>query len=405
MNIVHINATDARGGAAIACTRHSEAMNTVGLDSKIIVANNFRGINRILKSCYFRINSKREAKLNATANFSLMDFGMPLYKNPVVKNADIVFLHWICANTLSINGVEKILQLGKPTFWYMHDMFPFTGGCHYALSCTGYIHQCLNCPQISNDAYREKAAKQLVRKIDHWRHYLNLEFVAPSSWEAECAKKSALCKGHKIHVVPNILNTDIYKPIYNNNEAKAFFGLNPQKKTVLFSATRIGSPYKGAKYARECLKMLDSDRYEGLVMGRADMDFISDLPIRVVQTGFLSDDYLIAKAYNACDTFLMTSIAESFGQVVLEAMACGKPCIGFPTGGVLDLILHKKTGYLTRDYNPLELKEGIEWLFSDGERYKCISSFARDQILRNNSYDKVLNIHSELKPYINERIN
>ena len=168
----------------------------------------------------------------------------------------------------------------------------------------------------------------------------------------------------------------------------------------MFGATRISSPYKGANFAAECLNMLDPNRYEGLVIGRADADFISNLSIHVVQTGFLTEDKLIAAAYNACDTFIMTSIAESFGQVVLEAMSCGKPCVGFPTGGVVDLIRHNKSGYLTQGYDASELKAGIEWLFSDEERYNRLSHAARRQILNENSFAKVLEIHSELKPYL-----
>lgn len=397
MKIVHINATDARGGAAIGMMRHNESMIRAGLDSKVITANHPIGFDKILGSLYFRVNSRREAKLQSIANFSLMNFGMSLHKNPIVREADVIFLHWVCANTLSIKGVEHILKLGKPTFWYMHDMFPFTGGCHYALDCNGYMGNCDSCPQIANTSYKNTAAKQLMEKIRYWSKYSNLEFVAPSVWEADCARQSALCVGHKIYVAANLIDTDIYKSM---ECTKAVFGLDPNKRTILFGATRIGSPYKGALYAHECLSMLDSDRYEGLVIGKADMDFISDLPIHVVQTGFLNNDLDIAKAYNACDTFLMTSIAESFGQVVAEAMACGKPCVGFPTGGVLDLIKHERNGFLTLNYDAKELKSGIEWLFKDEKRYHKLSENARLQILNNNSYHNVLKVHSELQPFI-----
>lgn len=178
-----------------------------------------------------------------------------------------------------------------------------------------------------------------------------------------------------------------YLQAYRHRRKTAIW-IGPKEKTILFGATRISSPYKGANFAAECLNMLDPNRYEGLVIGRADADFISNLSIHVVQTGFLTEDKLIAAAYNACDTFIMTSIAESFGQVVLEAMSCGKPCVGFPTGGVVDLIRHNKSGYLTQGYDASELKAGIEWLFSDEERYNRLSHAARRQILNENSLRK-----------------
>lgn len=398
VKIVHINATDNRGGASIACYRHSEAMNKAGLNSNIVVANHPKGLLKILRSLYFRINLPRERKLQSLANFSLMDFGMPLYRIPAIREADIIYLHWICANTLSIRGVEEILKLGKPTFWYMHDMFPFTGGCHHALGCNGYKNNCTNCPQILNESQKCRASKQLQEKISRWRKYSNLEFVSPSVWEAQCAIESSLCKDHKIHVAPNLLDTGKFYPL--EFDTKSDFGLDPNKKTILFGASRIASPYKGAEHIKKCLMMLDSSRYEGLVMGNADMDFISDLPINVVQTGYLSDERDIVRAYNACDTFVISSIAESFGQVVAEAMACGKPCVGYPTGGVIDLISHQTNGFLTHNYRAEELADGIGWMFSDDKRYRILSEAARTYIVSNFSYDVALEKHPELLPYI-----
>lgn len=398
VKIVHINATDKRGGAAIACARLNEALIRAGIQSSMVVANHPSGINRILRSLFYRINNPRERRLRPTANFSLMNFGLPIYKSQLVQEADIIFLHWVCANTLSIHGIEKILELGKPTFWFMHDMFPFTGGCHYAMSCNGYKLSCANCPQIRNDSHKELAYEQLKHKIKHWKRHANLEFISPSKWEAECAKNATLCEGHYIHIAGNLLDTEVYRPL--NMDCKNFFGLNKNKKTILFGATRINSPYKGAKYAHECLSLLDPNQFEGLVIGDVDLNFISDLPIKVVHTGFLSKDSDIAMAYNACDTFLMTSIAESFGQVVSEAMACGKPCVVFPTGGVVDLVHHEKTGYVTDSYNVSELKAGIDWLFSNKDRYEQLSKSCRQHILRYNSFNQVLNIHTELRPYL-----
>lgn len=397
MKIVHVNATDRRGGAAIAMMRHNEALCRAGYDSQIVVANGYSGIYRILRSLYYRINIKKENALNSKANFSLMNYGMPIHKHPKVREADVIFLHWVCANSLSIDGVEKILKLGKPTFWYMHDMFPFTGGCHYALDCNGYIKDCSNCPQIQNQTYKGVASKQLLSKIAHWGKYSNLEFISPSTWEADCARKSTICQGHEIHIAPNVIDTDVYHPIESTKEK---YGLNPNKKTILFGATRINSPYKGAQFAHDCLKLLDPNKYEGLVIGNADTDFISDLPIKVVQTGFLYNDEDIVRAYNACDTFIMTSIAESFGQVVAEAMACGKPCVGFPTGGVTDLIKHKDNGYLTSTINAYELKNGLDYIFEDQRRYNSLSYQSRRLIELYFSYNNISSIHNELIPYL-----
>lgn len=404
MKIVHINASDVGGGAAIASKRHAEAMRQAGIDSCVLVAYSSShskvvckphwGWRSLLQLYYSAKRIKLNKKLSPIGTFSVMQDGMPLYDNAFIRKADVIFLHWINNETLSLKGVKKILDFGKPTFWYMHDMFPITGGCHHALDCQGYKTDCKDCPLIQNSSCKKVAEKQLKKKIKTLSQYKNLSFVTPSIWLGNCVENSALAINHKVFVVPNVINTNIYKPI--NMDAKSMFGLDPQKKTILFGVANRKSVYKGAEYAHECLKRLDPSKYEGLIIGNTNEDFINDIPMRIVETGYLGDDISLCMAYNACDTFIITSMAENYPNVVLEAMSCGKPCVGFRTGGIPDLIHHKTTGYLTEEKTVDELLQGIEWLFEDSIRYQTLSESARKQILENNSYERVLDIHKEL---------
>lgn len=85
-------------------------------------------------------------------------------------------------------------------------------------------------------------------------------------------------------------------------------------------------------------KDVGPQKYEGLIIGHAPSDFVKDLDLRIVETGYLNDNLSLTLAYNACDTFIIPSVAENYPNVVLESMACGKPCVGFNTGGIPDLI-------------------------------------------------------------------
>lgn len=158
MKVVHINTMDCGGGAAIACSRHCEAMIKAGCESCMLVVSKTghqtfvpysRWGWRSLLSTYYRVMSrKRINKLKATGEFSIMHYGYPFHKVQSVRDADVIFLHWVNGSALSIKGIERILKLGKPTFWYMHDMFPITGGCHHSLFCDGYANDCSNCPLV-----------------------------------------------------------------------------------------------------------------------------------------------------------------------------------------------------------------------------------------------------------------
>ena len=333
------------------------------------------------------------SSLKATGSFSVMQYGHSFDRIKEVKEADIIFLHWVNQNTLSIKGVEHILRMGKPTYWYMHDMFPITGGCHHSLGCEGFQNKCTDCPLIKNK--KSIASKQLQSKLKHWAKYKNLEFITPSTWLGSCVEKSILAKGHRVHVVPNVIDTNLFKPL--PFDTKVMFGLNPKKKTLLFSADLSGSVYKGSQYTIDCLKRLDPNEFEGLIIGNMPKGLQEEVPIKVIATGYLMDSLSLVLAYNACNTVLISSVAENYPNVVLEAMACGKPCIGFKTGGIPDLICDKETGLLTAENTSDSLLNAINTMFQDGILYKRMGDAARKMIETNNAYKKMRDIYKEIK--------
>ncbi len=396
MKIVHITSYDMGGGAPIATCRHCEAMIQNGLDAKVLtlsktshkpyVIKYHLGIRNFFPIIYSVLHDKKVKQMNPVGTFSIMKYGLPLYKDEVVREADVLFLHWVNHNTLSIKGIEKILELGKPTYWYMHDAFPITGGCHHPMSCQQFEKKCIGCPLVEKG--KEMATRQLHGKIVHWGKYKNLEFVTPSNWLADCVRRSALANGHKVHVIPNLIDTELFKPL--NFSTKEMIGLNPNKRTILFSADLSGSIYKGSQYTIECLKLLDPEKYEGLIIGNMPKGLQEIVPMRLVSTGYLMDSLSLVVAYNACDTFIISSIAENYPNVVLEAMACGRPCVGFNTGGIPDLIHHLKDGIIVSNHSGGGLQEGLNLLFDDKERYESFSKNARQSIINNNSYSNCL---------------
>jgi glycosyltransferase involved in cell wall biosynthesis len=56
----------------------------------------------------------------------------------------------------------------------------------------------------------------------------------------------------------------------------------------------------------------------------------------------------LARAYASSDVFLFPSTTDTFGNVILEALACGLPCVVSDQGGPKDLIAHGQTGFITR---------------------------------------------------------
>lgn len=393
MKVVHINTNDLGGGAAIAASRHCEAMIRNGIDAKMITLTKgshkpyikkiHLGIRALLTFVFTFLHGRLLKNIKPTGTFSVMCYGHPFYKDRDVRDADVIFIHWVNSNCLSIKGVENILKLGKPTVWYMHDMFPITGGCHHSLDCDGYKSDCKNCPLVNGNC-KGVALKQLKTKMKHWKKYQNLSFVTPSNWLASCVKVSALAQGHEVKVIPNTIDTDLFKPL--PFDTKVMFGLDSCKKTILFSADLSGSIYKGFQYTIDCLKCLDPNKYEGLIIGNMPKGLQEQVPIKVISTGYLMDSLSLVLAYNACDTVLISSIAENYPNVILEAMACGKPCVGFDIGGISDLIVNGESGYLCNELSSDKIKTNLETLLNNNECYLTLSSNARQQIIKNNSF-------------------
>lgn len=393
MKVVHINTNDLGGGAAIASSRHCEAMIRSGIDAKMVtltkgshkpyVKKLHLGFRTLLTYVFTFLHNRLLKRISPIGTFSVMHYGHPFHKDKDVREADLIVIHWVNKNCLSIKGIEKILKLGKPTIWYMHDMFPITGGCHHSLGCNGYKNACTDCPLV-NSRCKDIAANQLKAKQKHWKKYQNLIFATPSNWLASCARESALAQGHEVRVIPNTIDTELFKPL--PFDTKIMFGLDSSKKTILFSADLSGSVYKGSQYTIDCLKRLDPNEFEGLIIGNMPKGLQEAVPIKVIATGYLMDSLSLVLAYNACDTVLISSIAENYPNVILEAMSCGKPCVGFNIGGIPDLIKEGETGCIASLKSVDELNEKLLSLIKK-ENYDILSNNSRNKVLSENGYN------------------
>lgn len=93
--------------------------------------------------------------------------------------------------------------------------------------------------------------------------------------------------------------------------------------------------------------------------------------------------------YNGSDIFVMASRLESFGIVYAEAMACGLPVVGTSTGGIPEIIVNGKCGYLVPPDNPVELAKYLSILLTDAKKRKTFGSYGRKIIKSKFNIDKI----------------
>ncbi len=389
MKVVHLSTSDLDGGAARAAHRLHQGMLDIDIGSQMLVRAKLGEDETVVanKTVVARFGSKLDSlplkryPQRQSALFSTEWFPDSVVSRLKQLDPDVVNLHWICNGFMQIESLPKF---NKPIVWTLHDMWPLTGGCHYTQMCDRYLNNCGNCPQLNSQKLFDLSYDILSRKLKAWRD-LDLTLVTPSQWLADCARASKLFRQSRVEVIPNGIDTDLYRPI-NKKTARAALNLPQDKRLVLFGAgSSSGDLRKGFRYLLSALQQLDATRWktrlELVVFGE---DEGTQLPIdfKAHFLGRLEGDVALATAYSAADLFVAPSVQDNLPNTVVEALSCGTPCAAFKIGGMPDMIAHHQNGYLAEPFDVKDLARGIVWAIESDKRHGQICDHARTYALR-----------------------
>ena len=402
MRILIVNTAERTGGAAIAANRLLHALNHNGVEATMLVRDrktDSTSVASIEPSWRLRANFLWERGVIWLANglskrnlfqVDIANAGTDITRMEVFRQADIIHLHWVNQGFLSLGDLERIMVSGKPVVMTMHDQWYFTGICHYSGDCDKYQSQCRHCPMLTRGGIGIDLAR---RVFDRKRAIYNgkaLAFVGCSRWIADLARKSPLTQGHLVTNVPNAIDTDVFTPM-DQAAARERHGLPADKRLLLFGAQRITDERKGFRYLKEACEHLMQDRPDlasemGVVVLGGDAQAVkSALPLPVYTVGYLNNEAEIAQLYNAVDLFVTPSLQDNLPNTIVEAMACGTPCVGFHVGGIPEMISHEQDGYVARYKDSNDFAHGIAWCL-DGNRLATLRQQARAAALA--TYDE-----------------
>ncbi len=368
-SILVVNTYQKSGGAARAAWRTFNGIKTVYPSAKYLtlfketrspsVEGIFTGsTNAILAR---RLKSLDEMPLRPYKKKKGLVFSPAYWANPLRKPigsfaSDLVHLHWVGSGLLR---VEELAKLNVPIVWTLHDAWAFTGGCHYTGDCEGYKKQCGSCVELGSKEPKDYSYKLLQRKIKAFEK-LNITIVTPSQWLASLVRLSELFKNHRIEVIPNGLDLNVFKPI-DTAAARAYFGIPNNHDVLLFGAQSLGDRRKGGDLLAATLSKI-SRPTTLLTFGEGMMELPSNPNLFIKPLGSLTDDASLALAYSAADVFVCPSREDNLPNTVAEALACGTPCASFSTGGLPDMIQHQSNGWLANCFDPTSLAAGIDWI-------------------------------------------
>ena len=311
--------------------------------------------------------------------YSFPILGTNISVKELVKNADIIYLHWVQGGFLNLSNYRQIARLGKPVIIFMHDMWTITGGCHHSFSCEKYKTKCYNCPMFTSKGLFDWATIEFNNKKKLYSEFENLYFVSPSKWLSDCAKRSFLTKDKPVYHIPNIVDNNLFKPV-DKKFARQILNVDHDEFVISFGAFLISSAYKGWGLLLQALQIISKDHNSKnisiLVFGGGYNKEIADsVPFRTRFMGFLKDEYSTVLVYNAADVFVTPSLADNFPTTVLESQACGTPVVGFDVGGIPDMIKHKDNGYLAKYMDAEDLANGIRFCLHNKVKGRLLPEF------------------------------
>ncbi len=395
MKVLLINSFD-KGGAANSCKRLHFGLLSKNIESEVLLKskqNNWPNsfiysfnpppklfsasdkiknkVKRILREFKFYSPDKRKDEAQEFLNFrpaglemfSFPNSGIDITQSNLYKEADVINLHWV-ANFLDYTSFFN--KNSKPVVWTLHDMNPFNGGEHYVEKYLGIDNLGFPIERQVSEEETAVAKKNIEIKREALSKVNNLTIVAPSEWLAEEARKSEVFKGFPVLCIPNGLNAEIYAP-RDKNYSRDLLGIPKDKKVILFVADSINNNRKGFIYLKRAFQQLISENIVLCAIGQKNSELES--LDSILELGPFYDERLMSIAYSAADVFVIPSLMDNLPNTVLESIMCGTPVIGFPVGGISEMIIDGENGLLTKEISVNSLVETMTDFLDNPQRF------------------------------------
>jgi glycosyltransferase involved in cell wall biosynthesis len=406
LKVLQLNHSDINGGAARAAYRIHHALRSSGIDSQMLVNVASSGDWTVQGPAtkWAKAIGRIRPQLVTPLRQQLYT-GNPTIHSPSVlpsrwterlnaSEADLVHLHWVQGEMLSIADIARIR---KPIVWTLHDMWAFCGAEHYTTDHRwrdGYRRD--NRPSYESGFDLNRHTWQRKRK--HWRQ--PLQIVCPSQWLADCVRVSALMHDWPVTEVPYPIDTERWQPI-DQPLARHMLGLPQECPLLLFGALGGGKdPRKGIDLLHASLAHLHSEpslkNLQLVVFGQLAPQSPPQLGFPVHYTGHLYDDLSLRALYSAADAFVLPSRQDNLPNTGLEAHACGTPVVAFNTGGLPDIVADRVTGALAEPFEPASLAAGIRWVLEGPQRRRALGGAARERAERLWAPARVAGLYSEV---------
>ena len=417
MRVLLVNTSEHTGGASIAAKRLMKALNCNGVEAEMLVRDRLSThpcIHALPRSPLLKLKfimeraeiflANRLSKQNLFA-IDHASHGSDITHLPEFQRADIIHLHWVNQAMLSLKDVRKIIRSGKPVVWTLHDMWPCTGVCHQADTCEGWLNGCGHCPLLRGNSANDLSHRTYVRKQRLFQEG-PVTLVACSNWLAEIARRAPILEGQQVVSIPNPIDTKYFHP-QDKQAARRRLGLPLDKHILLFVAYKATDKNKGIDYLTEAIRII-SQRNPQLAeqlcvvpVGHEAESLRHSFACEACPHDYVTHQETMLDLYNAADLLMMPTLMDNLPNTIVEAMACGVPCVGSDVGGLPQMITPGTDGYLARLRDADDFAHGIEQLLlhedyaqmAAAARHKAVNAYSEEAVAR-----KYIEIYEQVKP-------
>ncbi|SHF70084.1 glycosyltransferase [Dysgonomonas macrotermitis] len=303
-------------------------------------------------------------------NFLIEDY-------PIVKEADIINLHWVAG---FLNYPTFFKKINKPVVWTIHDMNPFSGVFHYEGD-----------EFINHDIAGRLNQEALAEKLHSIHKSKKVYVVSPSEWLKKKSEESKILGIYPHFLIPNSLDFEQY-PIMDRLHAKQTHNVDNGHKTLLFIAHDIQIHRKGFDLLIEALKNINSNNYNLISVGGQKV-VVND-SINHIHYERIHDVRELNSIYSAADITILPSREDNLPNVMLESFANGTPVLSFRVGGMVEHVIPGKTGLLMPEINSGELTHYIQEFIAN--KFTFESSDIREYALQHFKGDRQAEAYSKL---------
>ena len=399
MRVLHVALDDIRGGSARSLRLLHRALIDAGHESSLLLGRTNRTgpdvnvvppLSLLGRASYHGLNLLGLNYLGIPGSGRLAD-------HPCFRNADVVHFHNLHGGYFNYLALPRLTR-AKPAVWTLRDMWAITGHCAHSFDCTRWRSGCGRCPYpktdppIRRDATRWEWA--LKRRVYQRSQVL---VTTPSRWLFGRVGESMLGAQPRRHV-PNAVDTDAFHPA-DQRVLRAKLGWPLEATILLFAADVLANPFKHFTLIPTALAGLSPAQRSSLalaIVGEKSWGEKDFGGLRVIPLGRHDDDETMANFYAAADVVLYPTRADNQPRVLLETMACARPCVATDVGGVPELVIHRETGYLARPMDAADFCEGIEWLIGDPRLREQLGAAARQRVEREHSVSRHVSLITEV---------